>query len=523
MEQHIPIRRAILSVTNKTNLAPLAAALKQHGCELFASSGTARYLQEHSIPTTSISQLSQQGEHFNGRMKTLSFPVASGILYDRHRDQHEADHLGIAPIDLVVSNFYDFESHQNESLPIEAIDVGGPTMIRAAAKNYPWTTALVNPNQYQDFIDEWLALGGTISQATRRRLMGEAFQYTAAYDAMIARHLCADHPAPVTYYEQKALPYGENPHQVATICATKKALSKPWRQVTGKAIGWNNLLDLEAGILTLLDLHQPSVAVIKHTVPCGVATAPTTAQALTQAWDSDPLSAFGSVVICNQPIHSLADLTALGWNHHNVERKFVDVLAAPSFSPDVIAFAQNHSRTRLLAFDASLLQQPMPQGRLLFGQYLLQQSPDTCAPLQSPFYQMLPESIRTAVAFGESVVRALKSNAVAIVRYHAATQGLQLVGMGCGQPNRVQATRLAVEHAYQFAKRHQVDREEIATSWIVISDGFFPFADSVDMIAPLGVHWIVQPGGSRRDAEVIEAAKRCGINMVMTGHRHFRH
>jgi phosphoribosylaminoimidazolecarboxamide formyltransferase / IMP cyclohydrolase len=537
----VPIRRVLVSVFDKTGLERLAAALKTAGVEVVSTGGTARALAAHGLDVVDISAVTGFPEVLDGRVKTLHPHVFAGILAraDRPDDQAVLAEHGIGRFDAVIVNLYAFEAAvaRPDCLPheaIELIDIGGPSLVRAAAKNHAFTAIVTGPDQYDDLVAA-LAAGGT-TLAGRRLLAARAFERTAGYDVAIARWMarhaglvatgagggsaaaaaCDDDPplpARMSLDLEQRLPlrYGENPHQSAALFApvgTRLGLAG-LRQLAGKELSYNNLLDLDAATRLAGLLQDPAAVVIKHTNPCGAASAASIAEAVGMAMAADPTSAFGSIVAVNRTFDlACAEvLTAPGL--------FVEVVAAPAFEPAAVALL-----TTRPTWKASVRLVEMPAGdpweptaglelRSVAGAFLAQRPDEICddpATWRVVTKHTPPADLTPALDFAFTIVRRLTSNAIAVCR------GTSLVGAGTGQTSRVDAVRLALEKAGERAR-----------GGVLASDAFFPFPDSIELIAEAGIAAIVQPGGSKRDPEVIAAADAAGIPMVFTSRRHFRH
>jgi phosphoribosylaminoimidazolecarboxamide formyltransferase/IMP cyclohydrolase len=537
----VPIRRVLVSVFDKTGLERLAAALKTAGVEVVSTGGTARALAAHGLDVIDISTVTGFPEVLDGRVKTLHPHVFAGILAraDRADDQAVLAEHGIGRFDAVIVNLYAFEAAvaRPDCLPheaIELIDIGGPSLVRAAAKNHAFTAIVTGPDQYDDLIAA--VVGGGTTLAGRRLLAARAFERTAAYDVAIARWMarhaglvatgtgdgsaaaaaCDDDPPlparmSLDLEQRLALRYGENPHQSAALFApvgTRLGLAG-LRQLAGKELSYNNLLDLDAATRLAGLLQDPAAVVIKHTNPCGAASAATIAEAVGTAMAADPTSAFGSIVAVNRTFDlACAEvLTAPGL--------FVEVVAAPAFEPAAVALLTTKPTWR-----ASVRLVEMPAGdpweptaglelRSVAGAFLAQRPDEICddpATWRVVTKHAPPADLTPALDFAFTIVRRLTSNAIAVCR------GTSLVGAGTGQTSRVDAVRLALEKAGDRAR-----------GGVLASDAFFPFPDSIELIATAGIAAIVQPGGSKRDPEVIAAADAAGIPMVFTSRRHFRH
>lgn len=538
-EGRVPVRRALLSVTDKTGVVELARALAAHGCELIATGGTRAALEAAGLTVTEAAAVSGNPEAFGGRMKTISFALESALLYDRERDAAEAARLGIAPIDLVAGNLYRFREHAaaGEPLPalMEQVDVGGPTMIRAAAKNHRWVAVLTSPAQYPGVMVELDAHGGALSAATRERLMREAFHHTADYDAAIAqtvderlgigsRRLAFDRGRP--------LRYGENPHQAAWLFRDREAEGSlaDAQVLSGKEISHNNLVDLVAALEAVQDLPPEACAVVKHANPCGLAVAPDQPTALAAAWEGDPVSAFGSVIACNTPLRA-ATVAFFELDHPDrSRRRFVEVVAAPAFAEGALEALRVHPNLRAVRVDPAGLR-PRLAFRSLPGALLLQEADTTLeagCEVQTKASPAVDDP--DLVRLGLVAVRQVKSNAIAVVR-RRPDGVLQLLGMGGGQPNRLDSIRLAVGRCRDHLAREyrgpaeglEAYQREVLGSALLVSDAFLPFPDNVEAAATAGIRTLYEPGGSLRDAQVVKRADELGVCVVFTGIRHFKH
>ncbi len=510
-----PLRpaRALLSVSDKTGLADLATALARHGVELISTGGTARNLREAGLEVEDVATLTGQPEILDGRVKTLQPKIHGGILARRDDPAHMAtlaEH-GIAPIDLVVVNLYPFAatlaSGADFATCIENIDIGGPAMIRAAAKNHGHVAIVTDPADYAR-IDEALAAGG-IERDLRLELARKAFAHTAAYDAAIANWLgAADLPDPLLVAAPlvQTLRYGENPHQAAALYRFEQGRPgvASGRQLQGKELSYNNLQDADAAVELVASFDRPAVAVIKHTNPCGVAVAATLAEAWTRALAADPVSAFGGIVALNRTVDAA---TAEG-----LASLFLEVVVAPGFSEDARGILAQKSNLRLLTLDrlpgsgdAMLDLKTVAGGLLVQARDTATSDPAgwTCPTVRAP-----SAAERAGLVFAWQVVRQVRSNAIVIAR------GETTCGIGAGQTSRVGAVELAARQAAA-----QPGEGPLVTA----SDAFFPFADGIERAAAAGVTAIVQPGGSVRDQEVIDACDHHGIAMLLTERRHFRH
>jgi phosphoribosylaminoimidazolecarboxamide formyltransferase/IMP cyclohydrolase len=506
----VKVARALISVSDKTGVAELGRALIDLGVDIVSSGGTAAALADAGVPATAVADVTGAPEILGGRVKTLHPKIHGGILADRRRPEHieELAEQGIEPIDLVVCNLYPFEhtiSHPSvqEDDAVEQIDIGGPAMVRAAAKNFHSVAVVVNPGRYEQVLEE-LKTTGEISIETRRKLAVEAFQHTAAYDAAISGYLAGGDPFPARLVlagtKRTDLRYGENPHQSAAFYANtgEPAGLAAAEQLGGKELSYNNILDTDAAWRLVLELEHPAVAIIKHSNPCGVAVAHSLHDAYARALDCDPTSAFGGIVALNEPCDPR---TAAA-----IAKIFTEVVIAPDFNPDTLQILTSKKNLRILRASANL--DPEPDLRRVSGGLLLQ-SPDPrdAAEDAKVVTKVEPTEQQWAdLRFAWIVAKHVKSNAIVLAKDRTA------VGVGAGQMSRIEAAELAVKRA-----------GERATGTVGASDAFFPFRDGLDAVVAAGATAVIQPGGSVRDDEVIAAADEHGIPMVFTGRRHFRH
>jgi phosphoribosylaminoimidazolecarboxamide formyltransferase/IMP cyclohydrolase len=528
-----PIRRALLSVSDKRGLVELARGLERRGVALLSTGGTARALRQAGLTVTEVAEYTGAPEILDGRVKTLHPRIHAGLLA-RPTDEHRAElaRQGIEPIDLVVVNLYPFRqtvARADVSFgdAIENIDVGGPTMLRAAAKNFERVAVAVDPDDYAALLEELERSGGALGRATRFRLARKAFAHTAAYDAAISNFLdgLGDAPAeaeparparfPATLTLQwtggRTLRYGENPHQQAAFYVDPEAPSRPTvaaaEVLQGKELSYNNLLDLDAALGVALELERPAAAIIKHNNPCGVAQAEDgIVAAYLGARACDPVSAFGGVVAVNRPVDE-ALAQAMG-------ETFLECVIAPGYSDGAREVLAKKKNLRVLAWRAPTPgAAPRPAVRSIAGG-LLVEDPDAeivaaasadVVTKRAP----TPEELR-ALDFAWRVCKHVRSNAIVFARAEARVAAT--VGIGAGQMSRVDSVRLASEKAQSPTK-----------GCVMASDAFFPFRDGVDAAAKAGITAVIQPGGSVRDAEVIAACDEQGLAMVFTKMRHFKH
>jgi phosphoribosylaminoimidazolecarboxamide formyltransferase / IMP cyclohydrolase len=534
------VRRALLSVTDKTGLVEFARALASHEVDLVSTGGTARALREAGLAIRDISDLTGFPEMLDGRVKTLHPKVHGGILHMRENPEHVAAVKAheIEPIDMVVVNLYAFEKTAGKpgvafSDVIENIDIGGPSMVRSAAKNFEDVAIVTSVADYGAIAEEMAANSGALGRATRWRLAKAAFAVTAAYDAGIATTLeSIAEPAPhgvAASFDAEAMPpavrvidplktvlrYGENPHQKAALYVDGSGRGvAAAKQLQGKELSYNNIVDLDAcwELVGEFDASQEAaVAIIKHTNPCGAATGSTVLEAYRRALEADPVSAFGSVIGVNREVDAEAA--------EEIAKLFVEAIIAPSFSAEAVARFAAKKNLRLLEIAADTSDQGKPQRTLkqVSGGFLMQDADrGTVADADlvvATKREPTAEEMR-ALKFAWKVCKHVKSNAIVYARFYGrgGSGHGQTVGIGAGQMSRVDAARFgAMKAVLPLA------------GTVAASDAFFPFPDGLETVAAAGATAVIQPGGSVRDAEVIEAANRLGIAMVFTGMRHFRH
>ncbi len=514
----VPIRRALISVSDKSGLLELAQTLDARGAELLSTGGSAAALREAGVAVTEVSQHTGFPEILDGRVKTLTPQIHGGILARRDLPEHLAQLQahGIAPIDLVVVNLYPFEATVARGADfdecVENIDIGGPALLRAAAKNHAAVAVLADPADYAALLDEMARLGGTTA-ALRRRLAAAAYARTAAYDAAIAGWFAGQQgelfPPRLTVAAtlRQAMRYGENPHQAAAFYATSDA--RPGvasaRQVQGKALSYNNLADTDAALECVAEFEAPAVVIVKHANPCGVAVAAAPLDAWRAALACDPVSAFGGIVALNRTLDAE---TAQA-----IASIFTEVIVAPDATDQAQAALASKKNLRLLLTGG--LPDPAAPGVLLrsVGGGILAQTRDVgrIGPddLRVVTRRAPTDAERRALLFAWRVCKHVKSNAIVYARDGAT------LGIGAGQMSRVDSARIAARKA--------ADAGLSTRGAVVASDAFFPFADGLQALAETGAAAVIQPGGSVRDAEVIAAADAAGMAMVFTGMRHFRH
>jgi phosphoribosylaminoimidazolecarboxamide formyltransferase/IMP cyclohydrolase len=513
------ISRALLSVFDKRGIVEFARGLEALGVEILSTGGTYRELDSHGIAVTRVSDVTGFPEILGGRVKTLHPRIHGGILADRSKSEHAtelAEHE-ISPIDLVAVNLYPFR--QTASDPeasfddiVEMIDIGGPCMVRAAAKNHRDVMVVVDPDDYASILELLQTGGDTDAEDLRRQLALKAFHHTGNYDRAVAgwleRRLESSEPsfpaAMVLQLEREFEPrYGENPHQQAALyrAVDAQGVFGGFEQLQGKELSFNNLLDTDAARRLVALVEEPAVVIVKHNNPCGVGRAKSLVEAYRRALECDPISAFGSIVACNRSVD--AD------SAEQMKQLFIEVIVAPEFDLEAVEILATKKSLRLLScpgFEATPASFDL---RSVEGGMLAQtedSTPDEISEWDCPTRRQPTDQERSALELAWKVVRQVKSNAIVIGNQH------QTVGIGAGQMSRVDACRLAVEKA------------KLETSGCVAaSDAFFPFADGLEVLAEAGVRAIVEPGGSKRDSEVVAAANEHDIAILMTGRRHFKH
>ncbi|HCE1609314.1 TPA: bifunctional phosphoribosylaminoimidazolecarboxamide formyltransferase/IMP cyclohydrolase [Vibrio parahaemolyticus] len=525
-----PIRRALISVSDKTGIVEFAQALAERGVDILSTGGTARLLAEQGIAVTEVSDYTGFPEMMDGRVKTLHPKVHGGVLGRRGQDDDVMEKHGINPIDMVVVNLYPFaETVAKEGCTladaVENIDIGGPTMVRSAAKNHKDVTIVVNASDYDRVIAEMDANDKSLTLETRFDLAIAAFEHTAAYDGMIANYFGTMVPSygenkegdeeskfPRTFNQQfekkQDMRYGENSHQAAAFYVEanpQEASVSTARQIQGKALSYNNIADTDAALECVKEFNEPACVIVKHANPCGVALGKDILEAYNRAYQTDPTSAFGGIIAFNQELDA-ETATAI------VERQFVEVIIAPSVSTEAIEVVAAKKNVRLLecgewstkttGFDVKrvnggLLVQDRDQGMVSLGDLKVVSK-----------RQPTEEELKDAL-FCWKVAKYVKSNAIVYAK------GDMTIGVGAGQMSRVYSAKIAGIKAAD-------EGLEVAGS-VMASDAFFPFRDGIDAAAEAGIKCVIQPGGSMRDDEVIAAADEHGMAMIFTGMRHFRH
>ncbi|MEW6200882.1 MAG: bifunctional phosphoribosylaminoimidazolecarboxamide formyltransferase/IMP cyclohydrolase [bacterium] len=588
----LKIQTAVLSVSDKTGIVDFAKFLQDTGVKIISTGGTGKLLQENGINIVPISAVTknEEDDYFDGRMKTISFQYESALLYKRDNPEHikQAEELGIPKIDLVVCNLYPFEKVTSAAdvtvdTAVENIDIGGPCMVRAAAKNYEGVAVVVNPQKYPEIMDEMKQTGGSLSIDTRQRLAAEAYERTADYDAAIsiffAQRFLGDKQKRLKFMNGIQLGrYAENWHQKGWLYkqpGVKEPTVPHARQVMGGALGYNNYLDGEAALASALEFYDvPAVSIIKHANPCGLATGATLVEAFERAWEGDPVSAFGSVIAVTRPL----DMPTAAI----LAERFVEVLLAPAVPDDVLDFLKERKTAlRILEYpEPGIDRQPTVLRGVLGG--LLEQERDDKYYLTDSAEQLFKgarelecansgKRLRVGIVTRRKIslsragllnfalrhVKYVKSNAISIAREYE-TGKYQILGMGCGQPNRKDSVALAGQRAQDNLRREffahtigtgtreeytlKLEKEDRKTlrkylgeekkyvrrqlrskEVLLVSDAFFPFRDGLDNAAATMVRQVVQPGGSVRDDEVIAAADEHKIAMIFTGVRKFYH
>ncbi len=523
MSDRVPVRRALISVSDKAGLVDFARALAAHGIEILSTGGSAKAIRDAGIPVKEVSDHTGFPEILDGRVKTLVPQIHGGILARRDLPEHLAqmEAHAIAPIDLVAVNLYPFEATVARGAPfddcVENIDIGGPALIRAAAKNHHDVSILTDPGQYAELLEQ-LAAGGTTLEL-RRRLAGEAYARTAAYDAAIAAWFTAQRndPLPTRFalsgMRRQTLRYGENPHQQAAFYTTDQRPGiATARQIQGKELSYNNLNDTDAAFECVAEFEGPTVVIVKHANPCGVATA----TSLAAAWDSalrcDPESAFGGIIAVNRTLDEEAA--------EKMAAIFSEVIIAPDATEGAKAALARKKNLRLLLTGG--LPDPAAPGttfKSVAGGFLVQSRDAgriTAADLKVVTQRQPTAEELADLLFAFRICKHVKSNAIIYAK------GAATVGIGAGQMSRVNSSRIAAWKAQDAADKAGLP-QSLAIGSVVASDAFFPFADGLQAAVAAGATAVIQPGGSMRDNEVIAAADEAGIAMVLTGMRHFRH
>ncbi|MCO8120385.1 bifunctional phosphoribosylaminoimidazolecarboxamide formyltransferase/IMP cyclohydrolase [Stieleria sp. TO1_6] len=517
------IRNALISVSDKLGLADLAAGLQRAGVTIYSTGGTRRHLEQSGVDVLDVADYTGFPEMLDGRVKTLHPKVFGGILAIRDRQDHmdAIDEHDIVPFDLVIVNLYPFAATAARSGVsfqecVEQIDIGGPSLVRAAAKNHNDVAVATSPEQYGELLEQLDSTGGTTPEF-RKQLAADAFDHTAAYDRAIADYMRGDSLAgefPASMHlalrRKTQLRYGENPHQRAALYVdptVRSANLVSARQISGKELSYNNLLDLDSALEIVRGMSRPAVSVIKHNNPCGAATDQKLVDACRKALAGDPLSAFGSVLGFNKTVDvATAELLC-------EPGLFIEAIVAPDFEAGAVGLLTTRPRWRenVRLMQVGILDDPPPaiQRRFISGGMLVQETDRMTSPRAqwvTATDTKVDEELWDDIVFGWEMVRHVKSNAIVLAA------DTSLVGVGAGQMSRVDSVEISIEKAGDRAK-----------GAILASDAFFPFPDSIQAAAEAGIVAVIQPGGSRRDDEVIEACDNYEIPMILTGRRHFKH
>ncbi|MDD2716200.1 MAG: bifunctional phosphoribosylaminoimidazolecarboxamide formyltransferase/IMP cyclohydrolase [Candidatus Wallbacteria bacterium] len=502
-------RWVLISVWNKDGLEPLLKSLSHHGYEFISSSGTADYIKKMKYKVRKVETVTGYPEILNGRVKTLHPNIHGGILAPRTPEAlSEIKDQGITPIEMVIVNLYPFWEYKNKGLNdkelIEYIDIGGPAMLRAAAKNYHFVLPVPSPQFYEELIKELDAHGGEPGEDFRKKMMAETFSLTSAYDGMIAGHFSSDRfPSCFALCGKlvQTLRYGENPHQGAALYKTSGGIPT-FEKLQGKELSYNNILDLDACVRlykTFCNDQRCFTAILKHNNPCGLALADDPVASYRGALSGDPVSAFGGIVVSNREI---AKETA-----SEMKKLFLEIILAPGFSKDALEILKSKKNLRLLCFDPHLIPHGIPEIKSVNGGFLVQDENEEFSSEFEFVTEMKPAGVDLEeLIFAQRIVKHLKSNAISITKEHI------LRGAGMGQVSRVDAVQLALSKAAEKAK-----------GAYLASDAFFPFPDCLELAAKSGIRAVIQPGGSVNDNEVVEKANALGLIMVFTGQRHFWH
>lgn len=516
MNDFVKIKRALLSTWDKTGLVALAEALHRGGVKMLATGGTLKAIRDAGLPCSSVEEYTGQREILGGRVKTLHPKIFAGLLARRDVKEDIASLRSdnIDTIDLVVLNLYPFaetvaRQGSSDAENIEMIDIGGPSMIRAAAKNHEYVTVLTSPRQYGEFLSMWEEQGG-LTRAQRRQFASAAYARTRDYDIDVSAYFAGQSLFPeslvASYVLEGSLRYGENPHQPAALY--RERTSDPTvpsllnaEILAGKELSYNNYTDLEAALELVLEFDTPFACVLKHANPCGAATADTLAEAYRQALEADPISAYGSILGFNRVIDVE---TARAIN----DTKFVECVLAPGYEPEALGSMKAKKQRRILALPAITNRSYPPRTYRFLRGGLLAMTPDVCdEPDLVPVSDVRPTAAQEkSLRFAWKVAKHVKSNAIVLA------QGTRTVGIGGGQTSRVDAVKIACERAGAMAK-----------GAALASDAFFPMPDGPQIAVDAGVTSFIQPGGSKQDEAVFEVVRKAGVCMVTTGRRHFRH
>lgn len=521
---NVQVRRALLSVSDKTGLLPLASVLEQLKVEMLSTGGTFRLISEAGHAIREVAEYTGFPEMMDGRVKTLHPKVHGGLLGRRGTDDAVMAQHGIEQIDLLVINLYPFEQAvasdpDNLANAIENIDIGGPAMLRSAAKNHESVAVVVDPADYDAVAEELTANDGSLGAATRQRLAVKAFELVARYDAAIANYLAgydratsevAEYPGTMTiqFERQEVMRYGENPHQTAAFYVEQHRPAgsvATARQHQGKALSFNNVADTDAALQCVQAFDETACVIVKHANPCGVAIAGSALEAYDLAFKTDPTSAFGGIIAFNTTVDEAVAKSI-------VERQFVEVVAAPGFSADALAAFEAKGNVRVLQVDGGAAGLNKHDYKRVAGGLLIQSADDQlldAAALRVVSDRQPTDEERADLMFAWTVAKFVKSNAIVYAR-----DGMT-IGVGAGQMSRVISARIANMKAADEGLQVQGS--------VMASDAFFPFRDGIDAAAEVGISAVIQPGGSVRDQEVIDAANEAGMAMIFTGMRHFRH
>ena len=510
-QKPIKINRALISVFDKSNVVVMAQTLKQVDIEILSTGGTAKTLREAKIPVTEVSEYTQFPEIMDGRVKTINPMIEGGILGLRDKHSNDADVNGIKWIDLVICNLYPFsqtisQEYCDIALAMENVDIGGPTMIRSAAKNIGWVCVVVNPDDYKEIADE-LNSDGKLSFETRRRFSSKAFGYTAQYESTIHNYLKEENfteQLSLTYIKHSKMLYGENPHQNASAYQIPDNTANNILNATihqGKRLSYNNIMDADAALNCLKEFDEPTCVIVKHANPCGAATGNNILGVYSRAFNADNLSVFGGIVALNK---KCTERVAI-----EITKVFVEIVLAPAYDLKALTLFSKKKNLRILEVENVQRHEKKLEVRNINGGVLLQEtdiSTLSIADLTVVTKTKPNETDIKTMLFGWKILKHVKSNGVLLVKDNTT------VGIGAGQVSRVDAVEIAIRKAGNSLQDS-----------ILCSDGFFPFRDSIDKIAGTGVKAVIQPGGSVRDQEVIDACNEHSIPMVFTGQRCFKH
>ncbi|MCG2711119.1 MAG: bifunctional phosphoribosylaminoimidazolecarboxamide formyltransferase/IMP cyclohydrolase [Candidatus Omnitrophica bacterium] len=523
----VKIKKALISVSDKSGLDKFVRFLHEYGVEIISTGGTAKFIRDLGVPVRLVSELTESDEMLNGRVKTLHPKIHGALLALRDNKEHceQVEKFGIELIDMVIVNLYPFEKtiadpKASMDEAIENIDIGGPSMLRSGAKNAKSVVVICNPERYEQIMNEMKKNGGAVNKSTCLELAAQVFELTNAYDKSIADYLRMKKPQErlnntlpqkltLEFEKVQTLRYGENPHQQAAFYKEKKCASlgiAAARQLHGKELSFNNILDLDAALNIVKDFRMPAVSIIKHNNPCGIAIAENVSQAYKDALACDPLSAFGSIVGVNRKVDQAAAEAVFSAD-------FVECIIAPGFSPQALNMLRKKKNLRIMEVDDFTKTDFSDIGELDYKRItggLLVEDKDKMSVYNEKVRVVTSkkptEEQMRSLLFAQIVAKHVKSNAIVLA------QGTKTVGIGAGQMSRVDSVIIAIRKAQ--------NRTQGA---VMASDAFFPQADSIQIAAKAGICAIIQPGGSIRDEEVLQAAEKAGISMVMTGVRHFKH